>query len=488
MSNSVSTSVAFVDIATYSALEKALYGGNDATTWFVSGLQKTNWFSYIPITLRHTGTIDFNQKNVSALINRSGDYVLNVWFRCRIPQIELKHPDAAGLYMDSSIRWTRNLMHNLFEKVTLTFNDMEVQKFESYWLDFNFQFRKNGAKRVGYRNMIGDIASMTNPVGPPATQAGTNPLGTGGYFSVPFPFYFTEDSGVALPAGPLTFNDININYTLRDWKDLVVVYPGTAAVGGLTGPATGRAATKSDVYVAGTSNAPALIDPSTNAHYVIVHKDERAKIGKSPRDVLIHQVQQTQVTPFKDISTQSSFDLRLSYSVVLFCFAALNNSISKVNGGVQGAEWSNYTTEPNYAGLDPIAYTSLIYENSTRLSQGSDYYSLIHPDLMLDASPDQTGYHIWSYSIKGFNPLLPAGSTNYSLLTNVSIQHDMSPAAKAAAGVDATAVDSAGNALQYPNTSGVLAEFKQSFNHILCARNWNVIRYSVGSISFPPLA
>lgn len=457
---------------------------------FVAGLQKSNWFSYIPIQLRHSGTVDFNQKNVSALVNRSGDYVLHVWFRCQIPKIELKHPDAAGLFMDSSVRWTRYLMHNLFEKVTLTFNDLTVQEFESFWLDFNFQFRKCGAKRVAYRNMVGDIASMTNPVGPALTQNGSNPLGTGGYFSVPFPFFFCEDSGVALPVGPLTFNEVRINYTLRDWKDLIIVYPGTSAVGGLTGPATGIAATKSHVIETGKSVGPVLVDPTTNAHYAVVHKDERAQIGKNKRDVLITQVQQAQVSPFKDISTRTSFDIRMSYSIILFCFAAQNVSIAAVNGGVQGAEWSNYTTEPNYAGLDPIAYVSLVYESAVRLSDGADYFSLIHPDLMCPASPDESGYHIWSYSIKSFDPLRPAGSTNFSMLTNVSIQYDMSPAAKYSADIGSAsgvAEDQTGAALQFPNTSGTLVEFKQSYNHIFCARNWNVVRYSNGSISFPSL-
>lgn len=490
MSSSTNTSTCFIDLATYNALDRALYGGESATTWFVAGLQKSNWFSYIPVQLRHSGTVDFNQKNVSATVSRSGDYVLHIWFRCSIPKIELKHPDSAGLYMDASLRWTRYLMHNLFERVTITFNDLTVQEFESYWLDFNFQFRKSGAKRVAYRNMVGDIASMTNPVSPAATQNGSNPLGTGGYFSVPFPFFFSEDSGVALPAGSLTFNDIRVNYTLRDWKDLVVVYPGTAAVGGLTGPSTGVAANRSHVVGTGTSVGPVLGDPSTNAHYAVVHKEERAQIGAATRDVLITQVQQAQVSPFKDISTRTSFDIRLSYSIILFCFAAQNTSVAAWNSGVQGAEWSNYTTEPNYAGLDPIAYFQLIYESAVRLSDGADYFSLIHPDLMCPASPDESGYHIWSYSIKSFDPIRPAGSTNFSMLTNVSATYDMSPAAKASAGLSTdsgVAEDQNGNALRWPNASGVLAEFEQSYKHIFCARNWNVIRYSKGSIAFPSL-
>lgn len=476
----------FIDLATFSEQEGFLYGGPDAVTWFVAAVQKANWFSFLPITLRHNGTIDFSQRNVSASVNRSGDYVMHVWFRTQIPQLELVQPGGAnGIYLDSSIRWTRNLMHNLFEKVTISFNELVVQELDNYWLDFNFQFRKPGAKRIGYRNMIGDISSMTTPVAPGI------PLGTGGYFTCVFPFWFGEDSGISLAVAALPFNDIKINYTFRRWEDLVVVFPGTAAVGGPNGPNTGRAATCSDVYVYGQQNQkPSLVDPQTNAHYVCVHNDERVMMGDAPRDVLIHQIQATQHAPFKDISTRSTFDIRLSHSIVSFAFAAQNVSLLMWNSGQCGGEWSNYTTEPNYAGLDPISFSTLVYENACRLAQGSDYYSLIHPDLLHPAIPDETGYHIWSYALHPWDPLKPSGSTNYSKLANVSISHDMSPAALASAAIGTASgrpEDQNGNIITYPNASGAVVDFPQQYRHIFYARNWNIVRIANGSLGHPTL-
>lgn len=478
----VSTSNSFIDLATFSELEGFLYGGPDAVTWFVGAVQKSNWFSLIPIHLRHMGCLDFGAKNTSATLNRSGDYVCHVWFSARIPQVELV---GSELYRDSNVRWTRNLMHNLFEKVSITFNELTVQEFGSQWFDFNFQFRMPGAKRVGYRNMIGDIGSMTNPV------LKNTPLGTGGYFSMVFPFFFGEESGIALPVAALPFNDIKINYHFRGWEQLLTVYPGTAAVGGDAGPNTGRAATINDVFVSGsTTQRVSLQDPNTHAHYAIVHNDERVKMGDAPRDILIHQIQSPQCAPFKDISTCSTFDLRLSHSVVLFCFAAQNTSVNGVNGGSSGGQWSNYTTEPNYEGLDPIAVSSLVYENAPRLSQRSDYFSLVHPLLVSEAIPEETGYHMWSYAIHPWDALRPSGSTNYSKLANVSIQHEMSDAAKASAGIDTISgspEDSAGNIIQWPNTNGVLVDFRQTYRHVFEVRNWNIVRAANGSLGQPVL-
>ena len=485
----VSVTTCFVDLATFSELEGFMYGGPNAVTWFVASVQKSNWFSFIPTTLRFSGVIDFGQKNVSASINRSGDYVLSVWFRAQIPLIQLYQTLGVGtaspIYDDATIRWSRNLMHNLMEYVSLTFNELVAHEFNQYWLDNNFQFRVRGSKRVGYRNMIGDISAMTNPVGP------NIPLGTGGYFSCILPFFFGEDSGIALPVAALPFNDIKINFQFRQWEHLLVVYPGTAAVGNNGVPGTGRAATVNDIYIYGsTSQKPQLQDPLCFAHYVVVHNDERVKMGDAPRDMLIHQVQFTQPAPFKDISTRNSFDIRFSHAIVCFMYEAQNTSIYEFGKGMFGAEWSNYTTEPNYAGLDPIAYSTLLYENTPRLALGSDYFSLVHPFLFSKAVPDETGYHMWSYALHPWNPTQPSASTNYSKLANVSIQHDMSPAAIAAAGIGTPGnvpLNQYGNPIQWPNTSGVLTNMPLTLRHVFVAKNDNISRVANGSFGFPTL-
>src|SRR5262245_32957321 len=99
-STTASASNLFIDLATFAELEGFMYGGPNAITWFVSSVQKSNWFSYIPIQLRHTGTVDFAQNNVSASVNRSADYVLSIWFHAQIPQIWL--PNNTGIQNNAS--------------------------------------------------------------------------------------------------------------------------------------------------------------------------------------------------------------------------------------------------------------------------------------------------------------------------------------------------------------------------------------------------
>lgn len=469
-STTTAASTLFIDLATYSELEGFLYGGPYAVTLFVASVQKANWFSFLPISLRHVaGTPDFGQRNVAASVNRSGDYVLHTWFRAQIPRIGLALNEN---FVNAKVGWTRNLMHNLIEKANISFNELVVEEFDNYWLDVNTAFRLPANKRVGYNNMIGNVSTMVLQQGP-----GT-PVGDGSYRTVPLPFWFAEDSGLALPVAALPFNDIKINYIFRRWQELVVVDPGQGAV----------EATVSDVVVyndagAPTNNAPSLIDPQTFAHYAVVHNDERVKMGDAPRDMLIRQVQEAQISPFKDVTSRSSFDLRLSHGIIHFFFLAVNVSLFQQGAGKWGREWSNYTTQSQYAnppaygvlGADPLAFTQLLYENTPRLAMGTDYFALTHPYYLSEAIPDESGYHMYAYALKPWSPTCPSGSTNYSKLANVSIVHDASPAAIAAAdaaapiGVDADGAPT-------PLTIGDDVPFPQKWNHVLLAQNWNIAK------------
>lgn len=469
----VSSQVTFIDLSTYAELEAFLYGGPYATTWFVGTVQKSNWFSLVPISLRQSQTPDFGSRNVSATINRNGDYVLQIWFRVQIPQVQLANdPD---IFPNATVRWTGKLGHNLFHRVFLTHNELTAQEFTSFWLDMYYQFKVPASKRIGYRNMIGDIASFVVPVGK------NQPLGTGGFLNIPFPLWFGVDSGRALPVAALPFNETKLNYEFRNFKELLIVFPGTAGAGGI------RVGTVNDVQVVGLPNqVPTLQNAETFALYAVVHNDERVKMGDAPRDILIHQLQQIQVQPFRDIASGQlqSFDIRLSHSIIGLYFAARNTTIQNLKTN-SGNEWSNYTTEPFGTGMDPISFVKLLYENTLRLSMGADYFSLVVPYYASTSIPDETGYHLWSYAIDACG-LNPCGSTNYSKLANVTITYNPSPASQNAANLLAP-VDSNGNPLLWPDQLGAEQPMPQSWEHVLIAANHNIGRIANGSFGFPTL-
>jgi hypothetical protein len=460
MSSSNITS-GFIDIATFDEIEKYMYGGPTATAYFVREIRKSTWFTQVPVPLsRNTGNAAFGQE-WSVSISRAGDYLLQTWLRVNIPQVSLNASAGAGL----SLRWTKNLMHNLIREATITFNDLVAARFDNYHLDFWSAFTVPASKRNGYDNMIGNISSLINPVAPGGTLGNVGGIN----LNLPLPFFFSRDTGVALPTAALPYNEMQINFNFRDWPELLVLYNSSAVA-----PASPYVP-----IVVGTHipSAPVLGPVQVWANYAIVSNEERRRMGCAIRDILIEQVQTAPRQNYTPLTNASpTFDIRFSHAIKALFFSVRNKT--------GASEWSNYASSSpivsgsavNYepaGSFDPISNTTLIYENTNRLgAMGSDYFSLINPFYHAPSIPSFIGYHLYSYSLH-FHDLDPMGSTNYGKLTNVSIVPQASPAAVAAA---------AGSS-QGP--AG--ANFPQSYEFVIVAVNNNIVRISGGALGFPVL-
>ena len=454
----------FIDLATFDEIEKYLYGGPDATAYFVRETRKATWFTQVPVVLsRSAGSPAFNQE-WSVSISRAGDYMLQTWLRLTTPS--LTYDVASAPYGASGrIRWTKNLMHNIIRECCITFNDLVAARFDNYHLDFWAAFTVPAGKRNGYNNMIGTYDELIQGT------SGTIPAQT---LNLPLPLFYGRDSGVALPTAALPYNEMRLNFAFRDWTQLVVLSNETSS-----GAGNQRAQITSANLVGG---APVLGNTQVWANYAIVSNDERKRMACAPRDILIEQVQTAPRQSFTpNTNPTQSFDIRFSHAIKVLFFAVRNTT--------SGADWSVYTTASpitvpgssagttltNYTppgSADPIGQTSLIYENTNRLAQmGSDYFSLVNPYFNAPVIPGETGYHEYSYSLD-FISLDPMGSTNYGKLTNVSIVPEASAAAIAAS-----------------TGSGGLpgSDYTQTYEFIITAVNNNIIRVSGGALGFPVL-
>ncbi len=438
----------FIDLATFDEIEKYLYGGPDATAYFVRETRKATWFTQVPVVLsRAAGSPAFGQE-WSVAISRAGDYMLQTWLRLTTPKVELL--DSNSSTTNGHIRWTRNFMHNIIRECCITFNDLVAARFDNYHLDFWAAFTVPAGKRNGYNNMIGTFGDMIEPHKTLESRT----------LNLPLPFFYGRDSGVALPTAALPYNEMRINFSFRDWQDLLIFEDHTA-----TGEQRKAIEVGSDKDIA---HAPVLGTTQVWANYAIVSNDERKRMACAPRDILIEQVQTAPRQSFTPVtSAQQSYDVRFSHAIKVLFFAVRNRTWR--------SEWSNYVTASPFSNgstvdyspvsaSDPISRTSLIYENTNRLSQmGSDYFSLVNPYFHSPTIPTDTGYHSYSYSLD-FICLDPMGSTNYGKLTNVSIVPEASTAA-----VDAAKDDG------------------QLFEFIITAVNNNIIRVSGGALGFPVL-
>lgn len=539
----------FIDLATYDEQEKYLYGGPDAVAYFVREIRKATWFTQVPVCLSaRSGQPQFGQQ-WSVSISRAGDYLLYTWLRLTLNSVTAAtanctynvaatcngSPNSGAQKGAHVLRWTRNLMHNLIQECAITFNDLVAARFDNYHLDFWSAFTVPAGKRNGYNNMVGNVDALTNPVAlafPSVAQClggSNNPINNASglinvnasgqqvlpaaTLNLPLPFFFSRDSGLALPTAALPYNEMRINFAFRNIWDLLIVdeYNVQNANGfnpqcddvADCGYWTSRPAQQSDLL----TQADAVMGPvNVWANYAIVSNDERKKMACAPRDILIEQVQTAPIQNYNP-TTSAPIDIRFSHAIKSLFWAARNIT--------NPSAWSNYTTSQQLplgpidcvstlnpmfgvvdfnAGVDPIASTSLIYENTQRLYQmGSDYFSLVNPWYHAPVIPLETGYHLYSYSLDFF-AIDPMGSTNYGKLTNVSIVPQGSNDAVSSQQAPQTSGTVNGFVLSNtaplpvaPLQGAVTPGYGARYCFVTTAVNNNIIRISGGALGFPVL-
>lgn len=487
----------FIDLATYDELDKYMYGGDESTAYFVRATQRSTWFTQVPVLLsRASGQAGFGQ-DFSVTISRAGDYLLYTWLRVTIPELSValaaneidkektfKKKDGTTVkskLKDRFIAWTPNLMHNIIREAAVTFNDLVAARFDSWHLDFWNAFTTPAGKQVGYLNMIG----MTDDLIVPKKLLPLKVL------NLPLPFFYSRDSGVALPTAALPYNEMRLSFSFRNAIELLTTYDVYQFDDGTTVIDSHPSLTTDLV-------AEAKLDKvQVWANYALVSNKERKQMACAPRDILIEQVQTAPLQNFNpETNPNQNYDIRFSHAIKVLFFGVQNTTVA--------SQWSNYTTDETQAfaigpvdnfsllidqffpGEDPIVETSLIYENTQRLAQmGSDYYSLVQPYYTAPTIPPYVGYHTYSYSLD-FICLDPLGSTNYGKLTNVSIIPTASATARlrAAPGVDVLIDDKIAQATQKETT---FVNRRQTYRFIVTAVNNNIIRISGGALGFPVL-
>jgi hypothetical protein len=476
----------FIDLATFDEIDKYMYGGADATVYFVRETRKSTWFTQIPVPLQVVlGEPKFGS-DWSVSISRAGDYLLQTWLQLNLDSVSTSflNSDTPNGWdpNSSSIRWTKNFMHNLIKSCSITFNDLVAAKFDNYFLDFWAAFTVPAGKRDGYNQMIGNTQDLTDPT--PFAIGGVAQNIDARTLFLPLPFFYTRDSGVALPTAALPYNELRINFSFRNWNELLIV--NAQGVPPVTDPPG-----FDTLLLPGYFNniVPTISNVEVWANYAIVSNDERKQMACAPRDILIEQVQTAPRQPFIPgsplVDTIVNYDIRFSHAIKVLFFGIRNTTHSNL--------WSNYTTtSPKVIVLgsqssitdwtfdydlqytsDPISEVSLIYENSKRLpSMLTQYFSLINPYYNAPVIPLETGYHMYSYSTDFFS-LDPHGSTNYGKLTNVSMSIFPSEDCKQTWSPN-------------PNPDNQNNQ-NQTFEFVLTSLNNNIIRISGGAIGFPIL-
>lgn len=442
----------FIDLATYDEIEKYMYGGPDATTYFVRETRRSTWFTHVPVQLSMgTGNPTLGN-SFSVNISRAGDYLMNCWLRVTLSDATVTNApqdtSAGTKATAAAVSYVKNLGHNLIEEVSLRFNDLEAAKLNHYVLDFWNEFTVPNGKRAAYATMTGsNPAAFTSP---------TNHTLKGMTLNIPLPLFFTRDTGVALPTAALPYNEMRMHIKLRSADEIMV-----AADSGTT---NGLRKIKSTDFSGQV--LPSITSIAVWADYAIVSNEERQKMACAPRDMVIEQFQTNSPNDYKRDDPNPSFDIRFSHAIkaLMFGVSCENTELPFAHSNYSGSASKSVAnaTSPSFGDLSsPFSNVSLVYENTNRLANmGADYFTHVCPYYNAPSCPDEGGYHLYSYTLDLGN-LDPMGSTNYGKLTNVSISPKPSSATNA------------------KNAGGGRL--------VVVAVNNNVIRISGGALGFPVL-
>jgi hypothetical protein len=409
-------SAGFVDLATRDKLEDDYmyaccgekHNNHDIIRYFRRETVFSTPFTLIPVLLSDQNSAAFGN-NWTVTVSRSGDYLQYAWLRVTIPSVAFattNSVDTGGTTTNGRLRWTKNLGHALIQKAELKFNDLVAQTFQGDFLDFWAAFNVESSKSVGYDNMIGNVPSLTDGVAPGNSLPEYN-------INVPLPFFFSRDSGLSLPTAALPYNEIKMSITLRDWNQLLIVSDISKAV-----TVEQRAAAST----ADITTAPSLTNGQVWGNYALVSNLEREKLASETIDMLIEQVQYT--TAAWDGKQSKEHNIRFSHAIKSLYFGAKNITVTGEHS--QWVTRSPITTasavdQYPLAAADPISNVTLLYENTKRLDNlPADYFALVNPYFHAPSIPEVTGLHLYSYSLST-DDVDPAGSTNYSKLTNVAL-------------------------------------------------------------------
>ena len=320
-------------------------------------------------------------------------------------------------------------------------------------------------KQDGYDEMIGDTVDLTGSFGPTTALGATIPSKT---CNLPLPFFFSRDSGVSLPTSALLFNELKINFKLRDWDKLLILdNSGSAGAGTVARavPVVGR-----DI-----ATTPVISSISCWSNQALVSEFERSRMACTVRDIVIENHQSAARLQYSPISSPNFIAEPKFIFAVRALFMAVRNTTFE-------NEWSNYTTNSPYNSgsiinykpsttTAPIQDVTLNYDSTTRLSEmGWDYFSHINPYYSTNVIPREIGYGVYSYALD-LASIDPNGSTNFSKIGNVAIQIRPSQQALTAAAGSGAA------------TTG--SDFPQKYTWINFVLSNQVIRIADGQLTFP---
>ena len=345
---------------------------------FYRVFEKSTWYSSVLMKLKST---DDGDSETVYETNKSFHYLTYSYMRFSTPHLKIR-PELEG---KCEFAFCHNLGTNISSHAVFKETDIPYHTWDNVWADIFFQFfQKSGAgKRDNHHIGIGNIPELEDWS---SEKESCN-------VNVEQPWFYGLDRCYAYPIyATNSQTKAEHRYTWRrklsdliririlnadgDWQELA----GKIDI---------------DEYL-DTEKCTHIKTPELWGRYALLSKPELTHYKrKGTRSFFIRDIEICDTPNENKFGTTADIPLDCNKICLAFFWVAENNNATTLRN------YSNYTTNKFdlYQGRDPITATTLKYGNSIYFDKlPSDHFSIAQPREHFPSSPDEIGYHGYSYA------------------------------------------------------------------------------------------
>ena len=423
----------------------------------------------------------------SCNFDRIGDLVYYTYLRIDLPGIGLTY---GGAIVDPSIQvggvgiepyWTHAIGQAAFEKVVFFIGGQAIDEITSemmyIWEELSGAPGKRLAEMTGKYDSVLALQILSR-----------QPR----ILYVPLYFWFTLNSGLALPLVSLQFHSVKLSVKFRDLFSLLKLTCGAmqAPYNFTLSSIQERPLYRPAYYIGApepvtdltTLNASSMT-AQVMVTYVYLDQNERAKFAEGAFESVIPQHQAQYMPTEQTVSSVGgvgvnktlSIDLNFNHTIMeLFWvvrmsvygpFQSITNPCTNLYN-----EWFNFAGPLDFVTLlpiDPVVVCRLLLNNANRweLEEGR-YFRLVQPYQHHTNIPDKFIY-CYSFALQP-QDIQPSGTCNFSRIDSTKLELTLD-----------------GRLFYGPSITGG-TDYNSAVNCLVYCRNWNVLRlkYGLGGLRF----
>jgi len=481
--------------------QNVILSGNPDFTYFYTTLKKYSHFAFESVTVPLEGPQElfFSESiKLRAKIKQVGDLLSDLYFTFSLPDIYSKYFDAnlAGPLNGRSqyqFQWVRYIGAQIIQNATFLIGGTQVQQFDSDYIISTAFTDQDETQYNKWRQLVGDVPDLYDPANgqysggvgnavtrtpglypdvlrntDPTIKAQNNfPSIPGRDITLPLSFWFSQNSGLALPLVALQYHECEVQLTLRPIQDLYTILdpsgyrvrPENKVNASISQLQSGNVSYLpnndpgqyinqflTDIgYTPPTLNTWPL-NPRLQATFIYVTDDERRTFATKPLNYIIRQVTKYS---FENIASRQLFDLYTHNPVPrIIIIPRRTDSVLRMNAWTNYTNWWRYGYSPfipaasaaipsGYSGINIVGMQQDLLRNIRIVCDGNEAQEIKPLKYFNELSSWKyatgvfpPGLAIYSFALDTSKWTKPSGSLNTSRVKNFQLDLDPWPLAQ----------------------------------------------------------